>query len=74
MTGISGWAVVGLIVIFFALLLWIVLMVRAQKKPDLSRHPGELPKRGDVSGGVIRGDPGQGNSRHVAPRMDDPPS
>lgn len=73
MTGLGTLGVIALIVIVLALLVWILILVRADRDPIQNKHdPGKL-KRGPVSGGAIRGDPGQDILTGDAPRQDDPP-
>lgn len=60
MSRIGPLAVVGLIVIVVVLVLWIAMLIRARRDPSLkSDVEGKPPPRGPVSGGVMRGDPGQ---------------
>jgi hypothetical protein len=67
--GILG--VIGLIVIVLALLAWLFVMVRADHDPVQNKNPGGKLKRGPVSGGAIRGDPGQNILTGEAPRQDE---
>jgi hypothetical protein len=60
MSRIGVLEVVGLVLIVLALVLWIVMLVRARHDPSVkSAVRGQPPPRGPVSGGVMRGDPGQ---------------
>jgi hypothetical protein len=60
MSHIGVFGAVGLIVIVLVLFLWIGMLLRARRNPSLkSRVEGRPPPRGPVSGGVMRGDPGQ---------------
>lgn len=68
MSNIGVLAVIGLVVITLALLLWIAMMIRASRNPSLSKARGKGTKRGDVTGGVIQGSPAQQNRRDEAPR------
>ena len=72
MSAIGTLGVIALTVIVLALVLWIMMVVRANRDPVQTRDPGGKPKRGPVSGGVIRGDPGQGILTGEAPREDEP--
>jgi hypothetical protein len=69
---IGVWSVVGLIVIVLAMLGWIVAIVRAQRDPVQTKERRGKLKRGPVSGGAIRGDPGQNTLTGEAPRQDEP--
>jgi hypothetical protein len=71
MTRIGPLGVVGLIVIVLALVLWIVMTIQAQRNPTLPKVHDEQPPRGPVSGGVMRGDPGQVIPTGDAPRQDE---
>ena len=75
MSGIGVLAVIGLIVIVIVLLFWVFMTVRANRNPTVNEHPDENLKRGPVSGGVIRGDPGQnsltGEAHEVKPRREE---
>lgn len=66
--GVLG--VVGLIVIVVALLAWIGMVLRAPGKTTLSGAREKGTKRGDNTGGVVRGSPAQQNRRDEAPRID----
>jgi hypothetical protein len=72
MTGIGLLGVIALIVIVIALLGWIFAVVHASRDPIQRKDPGGKLKRGPVSGGAIRGDPGQKNLTGEAPRQDEP--
>jgi hypothetical protein len=72
MTDIGVWSVVGLIVIVLAMLGWIVAIVRAQRDPVQTKKRRGRLKHGRVSGGAIRGDPGQNILTGEAPRQDEP--
>lgn len=73
MTGIGTLGVIALIVSMLALLVWIFMIVRADRDPVQTKDPGGKLKRGPVSGGAIRGAPGQGILTGEAPRQDEPP-
>jgi hypothetical protein len=73
MTGIGILGVIALIVIVLALLGWIFIVARADRDPVQTKDPGGKLKRGPVSGGAIRGDPGQNILTGEAPRQDEPP-
>jgi hypothetical protein len=62
--------IIAPIVIVLALFAWILVVIRADRDPVLNRHPKQKLKRGRVSGGAIRGDPGQGILTGEAPRLD----
>jgi hypothetical protein len=62
---------VGLVVIVLALLAWIIVVIRAGRSPVQTEDPGGKLKRGPVSGGAIRGDPGQNILTGEAPRQDE---
>jgi hypothetical protein len=72
-SGIGVLGVIGLIVIVLALLGWVVMIIRAQRDPVQTKEPRGKLKRGPVSGGAIRGDPGQSILTGEAPRQDEPP-
>jgi len=73
MSNIGTLSVIGLIAIVLALLAWVLVVVRAQRDPiQTKKFRGKL-KRGPVSGGAIRGDPGQNILTGEAPRQDGPP-
>jgi hypothetical protein len=72
MTGIGILGVIGLGVIVVALLAWIIALIRADREPVQAKDPGKL-KRGAVSGGAIRGEPGQNILTGEAPRQDERP-
>jgi hypothetical protein len=72
MTQIGILGVVALIVIVLALLAWIIAVIRAGRNRMQTKDPGKL-KRGPVSGGAIRGDPGQNILTGEAPREDEKP-
>lgn len=59
MSSIGTLGVIGLIVIVLALLVWIFMLVRADRDPIQNKESGGKLKRGPVSGGAIHGDPGQ---------------
>lgn len=69
--GIPG--VIGLIVIVVALLVWVMMVIRANRNPVQARRSSGKLKRGPVSGGAIRGDPGQNILTGEAPRQDEHP-
>jgi hypothetical protein len=71
MSRIGPLGVAGLIVIVLALVLWIVMTIRAQRNPILPKVHDEQPPRGPISGGVMRGDPGQVIPTGEAPRYDE---
>jgi hypothetical protein len=71
MTGIGTLGVIGLIVIVLALAGWIVMIIWANRDPVQTRDDGGKLKRGPVSGGAIRGDPGQNILTGEAPRQDE---
>jgi hypothetical protein len=71
MSGVGTLGIGGLIVIVVALVLWIAMVTRAGDRP--AKTSSEEPARGPVSGGVMRGDPGQVNPTGEAPRMDEEP-
>lgn len=73
MSSIGVLAVIGLIVIVLALLGWITVIILARRDPVQTKKPGGKLKRGPVSGGAIRGDPGQSILTGEAPRQDEPP-
>lgn len=66
--GVLG--VIGLIVIVAVLLIWIGITLRASRNPTLSGAREKGAKRGDNSGGVVRGSVAQQNRRDEAPRID----
>jgi hypothetical protein len=68
--GIVG--VVGLVVIVLVLVASRYAILRAKGDPVQTDEPGGKLKRGPVSGGAIRGEPGQRNLTGEAPRQDDP--
>lgn len=68
--GIFG--IIAVIVIVLALIGWIYLILRAQRDPEQSKHAHGKLKRGPVSGGAIRGDPGQNILTGEAPQMNEP--
>ena len=72
MSGIGALGIVALIVIVLALLGWIVMITRADHDPVQRHRAGGKLKRGPVSGGAIRGDPGQNILTGEAPRQDEP--
>jgi hypothetical protein len=72
MTSIGILGVIGLIVIVLALLGWMLMIIRADRDPVQTKDAGGKLKRGPVSGGVIRGDPGQNILTGEAPRQDEP--
>jgi hypothetical protein len=71
MSHIGVLGVVGLTVIILALVLWITMIVRARRNPAVTKAPDDEPGRGPISGGVIRGDPGQVILTGEAPREDE---
>lgn len=71
MSSIGTLGVIGLIVIVLALLVWIFMLVRADRDPIQSKEPGGKLKRGPVSGGAIHGDPGQNILTGEAPRQEE---
>jgi hypothetical protein len=73
MSNIGVLSVLGLIVIVLALLGWVLMIVRAQRDPVQTKRPRGKLKRGPVSGGAIRGEPGQNILTGEAPRQDEPP-
>jgi hypothetical protein len=87
MTALIGLMIIGIVVIsVLVLLAWIIMTVRSDHSTILTRPPGEpakpchdLPDRGLVMGGWIRGDPGQviltGEAPRYAeaPRKEEPP-
>jgi hypothetical protein len=60
MSHVSVFGIVGLVVIVLVLVLRFAMLLRARRAPSSTRSK-PLP-RGPVSGGVIRGDPGQKTS------------
>jgi hypothetical protein len=68
--GILG--VVGLAVIVLVLVVSRFAILRAKGDPVQTDKPGGKLKRGPVSGGAIRGEPGQRTLTGEAPRQDDP--
>jgi hypothetical protein len=72
MTNVGVLGVIALAVIVLALSAWILMTVRANRDPVQTKHPDEKLKRGPVSGGAIRGEPGQNILTGEAPRQDDP--
>jgi hypothetical protein len=70
-TGVFG--VIALIVIVAGLVAWILLILRANHDPVQAKGSQGRPKRGPVSGGVIRAEPGQSILTGEAPREDEPP-
>jgi hypothetical protein len=70
--GILG--IVGLILIVLVLVLWIVMVIRARRNPAMTKAPEEHLPRGPVSGGVMRGDPGQVIPTGEAPRYEEKPA
>lgn len=73
MTTIGTLGTIGLIVIVLALFGWIFMIVYAKKDPRQNKKRQGEPKRGPVSGGVIRGDPGQNILTGEAPQEDERP-
>jgi hypothetical protein len=73
MSGIGIFGVIALIVIVIALLGWVLAILRADHDPVQTKKPGGKLKRGPVSGGAIRGEPGQNILTGEAPRKDEPP-
>jgi hypothetical protein len=73
MSGIGVLSVIGLVVIVLALLVWIFMILRADRDPMQGKTPRGKLKRGPVSGGAIRGDPGQNILTGDAPRTDESP-
>jgi hypothetical protein len=71
MTNIGILGVIALIVIVLALIGWITVLLRAGRHPEQKSEPGGKLKRGPVSGGVIRGEPGQDILTGEAPRQDE---
>jgi hypothetical protein len=51
---------------------WIVVIVRADHDPVRTHRAGGKLKRGPVSGGAIRGDPGQNILTGEAPTQEEP--
>lgn len=72
MSRIGDVGIIALIVIVIALLGWIFAVIHADRNPIQRKKPGEKLKRGPVSGGAIRGDPGQDILTGEAPRQDTP--
>lgn len=72
MSGIGAFGIVALIVIVLALVGWIVVIVRADRDPVQTHRAGGKLKRGPVSGGAIRGDPGQNVLTGEAPTQEGP--
>ena len=70
MSNIGVPAVIGLIVITLALVAWIAITIRASRNPTLSGARGKGTKRGDNTGGVVRGSPAQVNRRDDVPPSD----
>jgi hypothetical protein len=73
MSGIGVLGIVGMIVIVIALAGWIFAVVRANRDPMQTKGRRGKLKRGPVSGGAIRGDPGQNILTGEAPRQEEPP-
>jgi hypothetical protein len=73
MSGIGIFGIIALIVIMIALLGWVLAVIRADHDPVQTKEPGGKLKRGPVSGGAIRGDPGQNILTGEAPRQDEHP-
>lgn len=73
MSTIGTLGVIGLIVIVLALFGWIFMIVHANNAPEQNKRRQGKPKRGPVSGGVIRGDPGQSILTGEAPRHEERP-
>jgi hypothetical protein len=73
MSSIGILGVVALVVIVLALLTWVFAVARAGRDPVQNKKPGGKLKRGPVSGGAIRGDPGQNILTGEAPRQDERP-
>jgi hypothetical protein len=71
MSSIGILGVVALVVIVLALLTWVFAVARAGRDPVQNKKPGGKLKRGPVSGGAIRGDPGQNILTGEAPRQDE---
>jgi hypothetical protein len=72
MSGIGALGIVALIVIVLALVGWIVMIARADHDPVQTHRAGGKLKRGPVSGGAIRGDPGQNILTGEAPTQEEP--
>jgi hypothetical protein len=72
MSNIGILSVIGLFVIVIALIAWVVVLIHANRHPAQTTEPGGELKRGPVSGGAIRADPGQNILTGEAPRQDDP--
>jgi len=60
----------ALVVIVLALLAWILIVARADHDPIENKTDGGKLKRGPVSGGAIRGDPGQSILTGEAPSQE----
>jgi hypothetical protein len=73
MSNIGILGVIGLIVIVIALLGWIFVIIRAARDPVQTKDSGGKLKRGPVSGGAIRGDPGQNILTGEAPQQGEHP-
>jgi hypothetical protein len=71
MSSIGILGVVALVLIVLALLTWVFAVGRAGRDPVQNKKPGGKLKRGPVSGGAIRGDPGQNILTGEAPRQDE---
>jgi hypothetical protein len=72
MSNLGTLGVISLIVIVLALAGWIFVIVHADRDPvQTKRQRGKL-KRGPVSGGAIRGAPGQSILTGDAHRADEP--
>jgi hypothetical protein len=59
MSRIDLFGVVGLVLIVLMMVLWIVMTVHTRRSPCPKAMEDDQPPRGQVSGGVMRGDPGQ---------------
>lgn len=70
MSNIGILAVLGLVVITLALILWIGATLRAGRNPTLSGARDKGTKRGENTGGVVHGSPAQQTRRDEAPRID----
>lgn len=66
--GILG--VIGLVVIVVVLLVWIAATLHATRNPTMSGAREKGTKRGDNTGGVVRGSAAQQNRRDEAHRID----
>ena len=70
MSNIGILAVIGCAIIVIALVVWIGATLRATRKPHLGGARDKGAKRGDNTGGVVRGSAAQQNRRDEAHRID----